>query len=76
MLYDFLEIILIIIEYKIIILLLEIVVMILYLVIIRMIFEGLCDIEDWCNDVENLVLIIGINYSLKYFKIENYCFKL
>ncbi len=38
----------------------------------RMISEGSCDTEDWSNDAENSALIIGINYVLKYIKIDNY----
>ncbi len=42
-----------------------------------MIFEGSCDTEDWSNDVdENSALITGINYILKYIKIEICYFKL
>ncbi len=33
-------------------------------------FEGSCDTED-CNDAENLALITGINYILKYIQIES-----
>ncbi len=36
-----------------------------------MISEGSCDTEDWRNDAENSALITGINYILKYIKIEN-----
>ncbi len=35
-----------------------------------MISEGSCDTEDWSNDAENSALITGINYILKYIKIE------
>ena len=41
-----------------------------------MISEGSCDTEDWSNDAENSALITGINYSLKYIKIEISHFKL
>ncbi len=41
-----------------------------------MISEGSCDTEDWSNDAENTALITGINYILKYIKIENIYFKL
>ncbi len=34
---------------------------------IRMISGASCDTEDWSNDAENS----GINYILKYIKIEN-----
>ncbi len=38
-----------------------------------MISEGLCDTEDWSNDAENSCFTItGINYILKYIKIENF----
>ena len=43
---------------------------------IRMISEGSCDTEDWSNDAENSTLITEINYYVKYWKIENSCFKL
>ncbi len=33
---------------------------------IRMISEGSCDTEHWRNDAENVALITGINYILKY----------
>ncbi len=36
-----------------------------------MISEGSCDTEDWSNNAENSALITGINYILKYIKIEN-----
>ncbi len=36
-----------------------------------MIFEGSCT-EDWSNDAENSALITGINYILKYIKIEKH----
>ncbi len=36
----------------------------------RMISEGSCDTEDWSNDAENTALITGINYILKYIKME------
>ncbi len=36
---------------------------------IRMISEGSCDTEDWRNDAENVALITGINYILKYIQI-------
>ncbi len=32
--------------------------------------------EDWSNDPENLALITGIKYILKYIQIENSYFKL
>ncbi len=35
-----------------------------------MISEGSCDTEDWSNDAENSALITGINYILKYIKVE------
>ncbi len=38
------------------------------------IFEGSCDTED-CNDAENVALITGINYILKYIQIESSYFK-
>ncbi len=41
-----------------------------------MISEGSCDTEDRSNDAENSALITGINYILKYIKIENSYFKL
>jgi len=41
-----------------------------------MISEGSCDTEDCSNDAENSALITGINYILKYIKIENICFNL
>ncbi len=34
--------------------------------------EGSCDTEDWSNDAGNSALLKGINYILKYIKIENY----
>ncbi len=37
-----------------------------------MISEGSC---DWSNDAENLALIKGINYILKYIQIESSYFK-
>ncbi len=40
-----------------------------------MISEGSRDTEDWSNDAENLALIPGINYILKYFQIESSYFK-
>ncbi len=40
-----------------------------------MISEGSCDAEDWSNDAENLALITGINYILKYIQIESSYFK-
>jgi len=43
---------------------------------IRMISEGSCDTEDWGNDAENKALITGINYIIKYIKIENSYFKM
>ncbi len=43
---------------------------------IRMISEGSCDTEDCSYDAENSALITGINYILKYIKIENSYFKL
>ncbi len=43
---------------------------------IGMISEGSCDTEDWSNDDENTALITGMNYILKYIKIENIYFKL
>ncbi len=41
-----------------------------------MISGGSCDTEDWSNDAENSTLITGINYILKYIKIEKSYFKL
>ncbi len=38
-----------------------------------MISEG-SSIEDWSNDAENSALITGINYILKYIKIEKKTF--
>ncbi len=38
---------------------------------IRMISEGSCETEDWRNDAENLALITGINYIIKYIQIES-----
>ncbi len=35
-----------------------------------MISEGSCDTEDWSIDTENSALASGINYILKYIKIE------
>ncbi len=32
--------------------------------------EGPCDTKDWSNDAENVVLITGINYIIKYLRIE------
>ncbi len=40
-----------------------------------MISEGSCDTEAWSNDAENVALIIGINYILKYIQIESSYFK-
>ncbi len=40
-----------------------------------MISEGSCGTEIWSNDAENSALITGINYILKYIKIENHYFK-
>ncbi len=40
-----------------------------------MISEGSCDTEDWKNNAETLALITGINYILKYIKIESSYFK-
>ncbi len=40
-----------------------------------MISEGSYDTEDWSNDSQNVALITGINYILKYFQIENSYFK-
>ncbi len=37
---------------------------------IRMISEGSYDTEDWSNDAENIALITGINYILKYIQIK------
>ncbi len=37
--------------------------------------EASCDTEDWSNDAENLALITGINYILKYIHIESSYFK-
>ncbi len=39
-----------------------------------MISEVSCDTEDWSN-AENSAFI-GINYMLKFIKIENYCLEL
>ncbi len=41
-----------------------------------MISERSCDTEAWSNDAENSALITGINYILKYIKIENSSVKL
>ncbi len=41
-----------------------------------MISEGSRDTEDWSNDAEIQHCITGINYILKYIKIENSYFKL
>ncbi len=41
----------------------------------RMISEESCDTEDWSNGAENLALIAGINYILKYIQIERIYFK-
>ncbi len=41
-----------------------------------MISEGSRDTEDWSNDAENSDLITGINYILKYIKIDSCYFKL
>ncbi len=41
-----------------------------------MISEGSCDTEDWSNDAGNSDLITGINYILKYVKLEKHDFKL
>ncbi len=39
-----------------------------------MISEGSCDTEDWSNGAEIQLCFTGINYILKYIKIENcYC---
>ncbi len=35
-----------------------------------MISEGSCDTEDWSNDAENVALITGINYILKYIQYK------
>jgi len=43
---------------------------------IKMICEGSCDTEECSNDAENSALITGINYIIKYIKIENSYFKL
>ncbi len=40
-----------------------------------MIFEGSCDTEDWSNNAENVALMTGINYILKYIQIESSDFK-
>ncbi len=37
---------------------------------ITMISERSCDTGDWSSDAENLALITGINYIIKYIKIE------
>ncbi len=41
-----------------------------------MISEGSCDTEDWSNDAEKSACFTGINYILKYIKVENCYFKL
>ncbi len=43
---------------------------------IWMISEGSRDTKDWSNDTENTAVITGMNYILKYIKIENGYFKL
>ncbi len=43
---------------------------------IRMICEGSCDTEDCSNVAENSALITGINYIIRYIKIENPYLKL
>ncbi len=40
-----------------------------------MISEGSCETEDCSNDAENLALITGINYILKYFQKESSYYK-
>ncbi len=40
-----------------------------------MIFSGSRDTEDWSNAAKNVASIPGINYILKYFKIESSYFK-
>ncbi len=42
----------------------------------RMISEGSCDTEDCSNDAVNVVLITGIYYILKHFKLKNCYFKI
>ncbi len=42
---------------------------------IIMISGGSCDTEDWSNYAENVALITGINYILKYIQIESHYFK-
>ncbi len=38
--------------------------------------SGTCDTGDWNNDAGNPALVTGINYSLKYIKVENHYFQL
>ncbi len=45
-------------------------------IIIRMISEGSCDTEDWCDGAEYTALITGINYISKHIQIENIYLKL
>ncbi len=40
-----------------------------------MISEGSCDTEDWSNNAENVALITGINYILKYIKIIHFKYR-
>jgi len=35
--------------------------------IFRMICDGSCDTEDWCNNTGNSALITGINYLLNIY---------
>ncbi len=41
-----------------------------------MISEGSCDTEDWIMMLKIQLCFTGINYILKYIKIENIYFKL
>ncbi len=44
---------------------------------VRIISEGSCDTEDWSKGcIQFGFATTGINYILKYFKIENSSFKL
>ncbi len=40
-----------------------------------MISEWSCDTGDWSDDAENIAVITGINYILKYIRIESNYFK-
>ncbi len=41
-----------------------------------MISDGSCDTEDWSNEIKIQLCFTGINYILKYIKIENSYLKL